>query len=150
MITCALNEVFDSRDFYKPVVTPYDIEVALNSDIAAIDFAYDYNDYLNRLGDINDVKTNANETDVSLITGRLRTNRGSEIDDKLMVEEDNQTDSRVALKNEGTVALNCNFGAGYLNERSWKGLEQNLGQSEVKLAEEGRKGIAQNYESEKS
>lgn len=149
MITCALNEVFDSRDFYKPVVTPYDIEAALNSDIKAIDFAYDYNDYLNRLGDINDVKTNINETDVSLITGKLRANRGSEIDNSELVE-DNQTDGRVALKNEGTVALNSNFGAGYLSERSWKGLEQNLGHSEVKLAEEGRKGIAQSYENEKS
>lgn len=148
MITCALNEVFDSRDFYKPIVTPYDIEAALNSSVTAIDFAYDYNDYLNRLGDIDDVKTNCNETDVSLITGKLRTNRGSEIDNSELVEDNR--DSRVALKSEGTVALNSNFGAGYLTERSWKGLEQNLGQSEVKLAEEGRKGIAQNYENEKS
>ena len=41
-------------------------------------------------------------------------------------------------------------GAGYLQNRSWKGLEQNLGQTEVKKATEGERGIAMGYEKEKA
>lgn len=36
----------------------------------------------------------------------------------------------------------------FLKNRTWTGLEQNLGQTEVTKAIEGRKGIASNYEDE--
>lgn len=36
----------------------------------------------------------------------------------------------------------------FLQNRSWVGLEQNLGQTEVSKAVEGKKGIAANYEDE--
>ena len=40
-------------------------------------------------------------------------------------------------------------GAGYLQNRSWQGLEQKLGQTEVKKATEGERGIAMSYDKEK-
>lgn len=38
----------------------------------------------------------------------------------------------------------------YLSQRSWKGLEQNLGETPVADIQQGRKGIASVYEDEKS
>ena len=38
----------------------------------------------------------------------------------------------------------------FLKNRSWTGLETSLGQTEVKMAVEGKKGIAAGYEDEPS
>ncbi|XP_050305698.1 2-(3-amino-3-carboxypropyl)histidine synthase subunit 2 [Anthonomus grandis grandis] len=146
IITCSMNEIYDSRDFYKPIVTPYDVEMALNfMDLISnnIQFSYDYNSYLSHLGDIPNIENTSQESDVSLLTGKVRSFVPEPVKESL------QNSTEIALKTEGTVALNSNYGAGYLSERSWKGLEQNLGQSEVKLAEEGKTGLAQGYDNEK-
>ncbi|KAL1502131.1 hypothetical protein ABEB36_007323 [Hypothenemus hampei] len=142
MITCAMNEIYDSRDFYKPIVTPFDVEIALNNTNGTNinNFTFDYNFYLNKLENIDNVEK-GNETDVSLLSGKLRSLRNPE--SKLESES-----SQIALKSEGTLTTHSHFGAGYLQQRSWKGLEQNLGDTEVKLAEEGRTGIAQEYKNE--
>lgn len=39
-------------------------------------------------------------------------------------------------------------GAEYLSNRSWRGLEQNLGETKVEKATIGRSGIPQGYENE--
>lgn len=116
------NTVYENREFYKPIATPFDVEVALNPEAANLGFSYDYNSYLlvNDVAEVNVLKDN----------------------------EDSSSNTAIAVKNDGTVALDHHFGAGYLAQRSWKGLQQNLGESEVKLVEEGRKGIAFGYESE--
>jgi diphthamide biosynthesis protein 2 len=127
-----LNEIYDSRDFYKPIVTMYDVEVALNPSSGSLNFSYDYNDVISR--PISDVISDF--SDVSLLTGTIR--GGSNV----------SMGSELVAKQEGAVALNTTHGAGFLAARSWKGLERDLGRSEVKMAEEGRRGIAQQYSEE--
>lgn len=130
-----MNDVLESRDFYQTIVTPFDVEIALNNKSLDSPFSYDYNHYLDFS---KTVETPAEMTDgvgdVSLITGKIRNNP----------EDEMQSGNEVALKSEGTVAVS----AEYLNQRSWKGLEQNLGRTEVKLAEMGRSGTAFSYENE--
>ena len=58
-------------------------------------------------------------------------------------------ESSLSTRNQGLTVANVHTGAGYLQTRSWQGLEQNLGQTEVKKASEGVKGIAMGYENEK-
>ncbi|EFA05560.1 2-(3-amino-3-carboxypropyl)histidine synthase subunit 2 [Tribolium castaneum] len=133
VVTCALNEIYDSRDYYKPIVTIYDVEMALNPAPEGLEFTYDYNDVITR--PLNDVTSDPN--DVSLLTGRIRgtsTIQGAEL----------------VSKEAGTVALNTNHGAGFLANRTWKGLERDVGGDEVKMASEGRRGIAQSYNDETS
>merc|ERR1712142_411378 len=81
-------------------------------------------------------------SDVSLITGKLRNmGRGEDEvrgDEKSLVKRD-----------DGTIVALANTGAGYLQTRSWQGLEQKLGQTEVKKASEGERGIAMGYDKEK-
>lgn len=129
-----MNDVFENRDFYQPIVTPFDVEIALNNKPLDTPFSYDYNHYLDFSEPINPTPA-PNDSDVSLITGKLRRNAN-----ETAVEMQNQ----VACKSDGTLAPNFE----YLNARSWKGLEQNLGRNEVKLAEDGRSGTAYNYENE--
>lgn len=130
-----MNDVYENRDFYQTIVTPFDVEVALNNKPFDAPFSYDYNDYLDFSEAIN-VPSEQNQSDVSLITGKIR-HHVQEVE----TEDDN---SQVALKSDGTMAISAQF----LNERSWTGLEQNLGQTPVRLAEEGRSGTAFNYKNE--
>lgn len=134
IITCAMNEIYESRDYYKPLVTPYDVEIALNSNAKDVNFSYDYNSFINA-SNLDNLEVDLNE-DVSLLTGNVRSNRTD--DEKL---EENSA----IVKKEGSVV---EYGAGFLQNRTWRGLEQNLGQTEVKLAEEGRRGIAGGYNNE--
>ncbi|KAK9874379.1 hypothetical protein WA026_002726 [Henosepilachna vigintioctopunctata] len=139
VITCAMNEVYDSKEFYKPIVTPYDVEIAFNPGLEDISFSYDYNSFLNKVSDDSSLKP-VSESDVSLLTGNLRS---IQFDDAKQ-----SSDEKIVLKTSGTLIESSKFGAGYLAERSWKGLEQNVGQTQVKLAKEGRAGIAQFYVNE--
>lgn len=138
-----MNEIFDNRDYYQPLVTPYDIEVALNPSSQHINFTYDFNSSVQLSMELNEVEIleNSRKNDVSLLTGNVRS-----FEPQVIKEE---TDNVVASRPEGVVAINNAYGAGYLNDRTWKGLEQNLGRTEAVLATEGRKGIAQGYENEK-
>lgn len=137
-----MNDFFDNRDFYQTIVTPFDVEVALNNKPFDAPFSYNYNDYLDFSSETINIGNERNESDVSLITGKIRHNTEEEEG----VETTNNDDGQVALKSDGTVAINT----GFFNQRSWKGLEQNLGQTPVKLAEEGRRGTAFNYENEQN
>ncbi|CAG9854447.1 unnamed protein product [Phyllotreta striolata] len=138
VITCSMNEIYESRDFYKPIATPFDIEIALNRNADSIsDFTYDYNAFLGNT----EIASNTEAVgDVSLLTNKLRVPVTTE-------EIKDPEDTTVAVKDAGTIALS-NSGAGYLAQRSWQGLEQNLGRTEPHLAKEGRDGIPLHYRNE--
>lgn len=141
-----MNEIYESRDFYKPIVTPYDIEMALNdNNFDTNNFTYDFNSFLSKTSQVVE-NLNEDKLDVSLLTGHIR-NLNKKIDEN--IENDERTND-LAVRNDGTLALNSSYGAGFLANRSWKGLEQNLGKNDVKLAEEGRSGVAQSYQNENS
>ncbi|CAH1155502.1 unnamed protein product [Phaedon cochleariae] len=143
MVTCSMNEIYESRDFYKPIATPFDIEIAFNTNNTEnIQFSYEFNGVLDRKLEPLNVQITSRQEDVSLLTNKIRSNVG----DTTFVSSEGGT--QIALKSDGTLALNTSHGAGYLADRSWKGLEQNLGQTEVELAQEGRSGIAQKYKDE--
>lgn len=142
-----MNEIFESKDFYKPIVTPFDVELALNPLAINAGFSYDFNTYLPRDDLTNESLEELKEQithDVSLVSGKMR---GPTMD--LENNEDAVNTKQLVSKSKGTVALSSNFGAGFLSDRSWKGLEQNLGEDAPELMTEGRRGIAQAYENEK-
>lgn len=141
-ITCSMSEIYESRDFYKPIVTPYDIEVALNTKHDKnLTFSYDFNNFLEN-AEI--CAQNTDSTDVSLLTNAVRSFGKDDLPENV------QNDSRIAIKSDGTVATNSDFGAGYLSAKSWKGLEPQLGQNEPEIATEGQRGLAQKYKNELS
>lgn len=136
-----MNEIYESRDFYKPIVTPYDIESALNPQVTDLKFSYDYNTILNQSQLDPDLESKLPTNDVSLLTGNIR----SRLDSK-----PENVSKEVATKIDGTLALNSSHGAGFLASKSWRGLEQNLGENDAAVAEEGRRGIASGYQNEKT
>ncbi|CAG9796884.1 unnamed protein product [Diatraea saccharalis] len=137
MIACPENDLYSNRDFYKPIVYPYELEVALNSkrDQYFTTHVTDYDDLLNGKRHHCEIDNIKEETDVSLITGRIRETKVGHSQESKMELEMKQN---WALENIGNN----------LHERSWKGLEQKLGETEVKPAQTGRKGIPLQYNNE--
>ncbi|XP_062335708.1 2-(3-amino-3-carboxypropyl)histidine synthase subunit 2 [Osmerus eperlanus] len=143
LIACPENSLLDSRDFYKPVVTPYEMEMACNKNREWTgQYVTDFSQLLP--GGANHVPLpspgelkDCDETDVSLITGALRTMHHPSY---------SSASSSVMLRNQTLTMANTTTAASFLVGRSWQGLEQKLGKTPVTKALEGKKGIAIAYE----
>lgn len=139
VIACSENEIFDSRDFLRPILMPFEVDLAFNASRKfSTQYCIDFRQILP--GGLNycDLKT-SDETDISLISGEIRnTNKDSLCIDKM---------DALVLKTPGVVAIG-NAGAQFLQERSWKGVEQNLGEDPPCPAQTGRSGIASHYHNE--
>ncbi|XP_042366221.1 2-(3-amino-3-carboxypropyl)histidine synthase subunit 2 [Plectropomus leopardus] len=146
LIACPENSLLDSSEFYKPVVTPFEMEVACNkkrewSEEYVTDFRHLLPGGKSHVP-LADKQEGDDETDVSLITGALRSKN-------LLSSEPavSSFGSSVVLRNQ-TLTVATNSAASFLSERSWRGLEQKLGETPVVKAVEGRRGIAIAYEEE--
>nr|XP_020444016.1 2-(3-amino-3-carboxypropyl)histidine synthase subunit 2 [Monopterus albus]XP_020444017.1 2-(3-amino-3-carboxypropyl)histidine synthase subunit 2 [Monopterus albus] len=147
LIACPENSLLDSSDFYRPVVTPFEMEVACNkkrewSEEYVTDFRHLLPGGQSHVPLADQPEDNDDENDVSLITGALRS--------RSLTSEPAESSycSSVVHRNEMLTRDNTNSAASFLAERSWRGLEQKVGETPVVKAVEGRRGIAIAYEEE--
>ncbi|MEQ2313785.1 Diphthamide biosynthesis protein 2 [Ameca splendens] len=147
LIACPENSLLDSSEFFKPVVTPFEMEVACNrkrewSEEYVTDFRHLLPGGRSHVP-MADQQKDDDEIDVSLITGALRSQN-------LLNSEpvESSFGSSVVLRNQILTVANTNSAASFLAGRSWQGLEQKLGETPVVKAVEGRRGIAIAYEEE--
>uniref|UniRef100_A0A3B3TZH4 2-(3-amino-3-carboxypropyl)histidine synthase subunit 2 n=1 Tax=Poecilia latipinna TaxID=48699 RepID=A0A3B3TZH4_9TELE len=147
LIACPENSLLDSSMFYKPVVTPFEMEVACNrkrewSEEYVTDFRHLLPGGQSHVP-MADQQEGDDETDVSLITGALRSRN-------LLSAEPvvSSFGSSVVLRNQTMTVADANSAATFLAGRSWRGLEQKLGETPVVKAVQGRRGIAIAYEDE--
>ncbi|MEE6495166.1 hypothetical protein FKM82_001970 [Ascaphus truei] len=148
LVACPENSLLDSSGFYRPMVTPDEIEVACNPAREWTGYCItDFRDLLPggfahlEFPEIDPL--DADRTDVSLITGGLRSAR-------LSAEETPGQESCTSLaqRNNATALAELGPAASFLAARSWQGLDRALGQTPVVKAVEGRRGIAIAYEDE--
>ena len=79
------------------------------------------------------------ESDVSLISGDLRRTA-------ITTQEENEMS---LLRRDDSLAIIHHSGGGeFLQERSWKGLEQKLGETPASIAVKGLEGTASSYRTE--
>ncbi|CAL1680558.1 unnamed protein product [Lasius platythorax] len=139
VIACPENEVFDSRDFLKPMLTPYEVELAFNSAREfCLQYFMDFRQILPGGSHYVSFKPST-DSDVSLISSSVRNCE----DDTSCTDQMNA----LTVRSSGTIAIG-KAGAQYLQERSWKGVEQRLGEDAVQPAEIGRAGLAWEYMNE--
>lgn len=144
LIGCPFNNLYNSRDFFKPIVSVFEAEMAFNP---AWHMKYpekyvlDFKDVLPNGEQFLEFKAeDVQGSDVSLVGGRLRNvekfaNEHCEIGNSLM-----------EIKN---MALLEQKNGLQFEDRSWQGLEQALGQTEPAKIVMGRSGIPMKYENEK-
>ncbi|KAM0726913.1 2-(3-amino-3-carboxypropyl)histidine synthase subunit 2 [Formica fusca] len=139
VIACPENEVFDSRDFLKPMLTPYEVELAFNTAREfCLQYFMDFRQILPGGSHYVNFKPST-DSDISLINSSVRNCE----DDTSCTDQMNA----LTIRSSGTIAIG-KAGAQYLQERSWKGVEQRLGEDLVQPAEIGRTGLAWEYTNE--
>ncbi|XP_064415501.1 2-(3-amino-3-carboxypropyl)histidine synthase subunit 2 [Latimeria chalumnae] len=147
LVACPENSLLDCSEFYRPVVTPYEMEIACNRAREWTgEYITDFRDLLP--GACNHVpfpenKLEEEETDLSLITGNLRSTHLERFEPQTV-----SSCTSLTLKNQNLMLAESNSAASFLASRSWQGLEQKLGETPVTKAVEGRRGIAIAYEDE--
>ncbi|XP_049538000.1 2-(3-amino-3-carboxypropyl)histidine synthase subunit 2 [Anopheles darlingi] len=148
LVGCPENDIFLSRDFYRPLLSVFEAEIALNPGWRApqteIKYTTNFLDVLpsGRLYlDDRDHQHEQEETDVSLITGKIRYIPRLDEDQAVAA-----TTQELALKGRNEVATISS--ADTFANRSWQGLEQRLGQDAPAVIEEGRSGLPIKYEND--
>ncbi|CAB3404639.1 unnamed protein product [Caenorhabditis bovis] len=129
LLSCPFGVLLDSSDFYRPVLSFFEAEVALNAGRSwAADFGWSA-DFSTCLNDEIVEEKNDEKGDVSLVSGKVRIQHKN-------IDEKDGTSSTIALYTAGD----------YFKERSWKGLDDGVRVDEDTTIQEGRSGIAQDYE----
>uniref|UniRef100_A0A182K789 2-(3-amino-3-carboxypropyl)histidine synthase subunit 2 n=1 Tax=Anopheles christyi TaxID=43041 RepID=A0A182K789_9DIPT len=155
LVGCPENDIFTSREFFRPLLSVFEAEMGLNvawrGQLLAT-YTTNFTDLLpnGRLyTDVEDVTAQVTEecetADVSLITGRARyVPARQEEENADVLAHDPCTDVVPKGRNElAQISSSDQF-----SNRSWQGLEQKLGQDAPALVQEGRSGIPIRYKND--
>lgn len=147
LIGCSENNLYTSRDFYKPLISIFEVEMALNPAWhMQIPESYS-NDFREILPEGKLYKSSSGmpssmmENDISLVTGKVRQMRT--IDDECASNDDiNYGVMQERNKNQiiGMATLNK------FQDRTFQGLDPAMGKDEPSKITQGRKGIPIKYE----
>lgn len=146
LIGCPENRLITSRDFYKPLLSTFEVEVALNpawrQNIPERYFV-EFKEVLPNgklYREFGDVAPEEGESDVSLISGKVRlinlADSTSEVGDG---------SGSAVMKRDNLEVMQMDSHSTFQN-RSWTGLDPALGQSKPTKIVEGRSGIAMKYD----
>jgi len=146
MVACPESSLEDSKEFLQPIITPWELEVALSPSVSwGGEVVTDFREMVEggaRYREI-DHSQPSESCQLSLVSGRMRSMVG-------VAEQ--ETNGELVVVNDKTVSLvHASGGGEFLASRSWGGLEQRLGQDQVQGPDQvihGATGIAAGYEDE--
>lgn len=146
-IGCPENNIYTSRDFYKPLLSVFEAELALNPawreqypDFYSVDFKEilpNGNRY--RAAEEHTNGNGNGDYDISLVSGRVRSMKTSQTQN-----ERSEDDAETQIEKKCNQMMETNSSSTF-HERSWTGLNPDLGQQEVAKITKGRSGIAIKY-----
>lgn len=142
LVGCSENNLYNSREFYKPLISVFEAEMALNpawNHQVPDTYSTDFREVLPE-GKLHKSSNEVHslEPDISLVTGKVRGFR-SEAD-----EASESFDGAIAERGKGHVAELSSFSK--FSERTFQGLDPALGKNEPAKLEQGRKGIPIKYD----
>eukprot|EP01119_Soliformovum_irregulare_P017807 TRINITY_DN534_c0_g1_i1.p1 TRINITY_DN534_c0_g1~~TRINITY_DN534_c0_g1_i1.p1 ORF type:complete len:512 (-),score=166.66 TRINITY_DN534_c0_g1_i1:9-1544(-) len=146
LVACPENSMIDSGEFYRPIVTPFELEIALvRGKEWTGEYRTDFSQILPGLKvqdeiQLEDQLEEEEETRFSLITGTLKPNHKA-------FNLNSSTSQEISARStqelsEWTPAGN------FLREKTFLGLEPKLGETPVVKAVSGRSGIPMKYDEE--
>ncbi|KAI0350265.1 diphthamide biosynthesis protein [Trametes cingulata] len=157
LVACPENSLLDSKEFLRPIITPYELEVALQPTQSwtgryVLDFDQLLREHQDGLDNAQPQEGGEHEEEdldqpvFSLTTGKYRHAKryGGATDTAPNGDADS---SAVILRNqEGALSkMDDSAAAQFLQSRSFRGLETRIGQDPPSLLEQGRSGIARGY-----
>ncbi|CAG8645487.1 9803_t:CDS:10 [Paraglomus brasilianum] len=151
LVACPENSLIDSKEFYRPIVTPFELEIALDR---SKEWTGEYITDFQQLLSVSHQEANDelqelfddDEPHYSLVTGELRQGRRYDTQN----HEFSSGSTTLVLRNKDTSVSNVLTSAAgeFFASRTFRGLEQRIGETEVSYAEEGRLGTARRYDDE--
>ncbi|KAG1744907.1 putative diphthamide synthesis protein-domain-containing protein [Suillus paluster] len=152
LIACPENSVIDAKEFLRPIVTPFELEVALQAEGTwsgryVLDFgkllAGDSDTDLGAIDEDNG--DDPDQPTFSLVTGKYRQAKRYGTQDNEMPMQG--TSAALTLRNQdGAVSKLADSAAAlFLHSRSYQGLETKIGEDLPSVLEQGRSGIARGY-----
>ncbi|EIN04475.1 diphthamide biosynthesis protein [Punctularia strigosozonata HHB-11173 SS5] len=161
LVACPENSLVDAKEFQRPIVTPYELEIALKAEPSwtgryVLDFEALLTAYAQKGEDGTcHLREDSEEEDpdqpiFSLVTGKYRQARryGGQPGSSHSNVEEGAESTAVAIRNqENALATIPDSAAGqFLLNRTFKGLETRLGEDAPSVLEQGRSGIARGYQ----
>ncbi|KAG0698784.1 putative diphthamide synthesis protein-domain-containing protein [Suillus ampliporus] len=152
LIACPENSVIDAKEFLRPIITPFELEVALQAEGTwSGRYVLDFGKLLagdseGDLGAIDEDKgDDPDQPTFSLITGKYRQAKRFGTQDNATPTEG--TSAALTLRNQdGAVSKLADSAAAlFLFSRSYQGLETKIGEDSPSVLEQGRSGIARGY-----
>ncbi|WVQ97669.1 diphthamide biosynthesis protein 2 [Kwoniella sp. CBS 9459] len=167
LVGCNEGGVVDSRDFLAPIITPWELELALQGPDhvwAPEKWTLDLSEVLEDAQERSSVEKSEtangvgsddqddDEVEFSIITGKMRTkkkfNNGTAATDSSEIPSEGI--QSLTLRNQNfSLARLESAGSNFLASREFQGLEPRYGMDEPSLLEEGRSGVARGYTEEK-
>ncbi|WBW71665.1 diphthamide biosynthesis protein Dph2 [Schizosaccharomyces osmophilus] len=162
LIACGENSLIDSRDFYRPIVTPFELMKALSSDTSWLNECVLSFDRVLSLTEEQESNTEKNDAlheesespHFSLVTGKLVNSAPMRhVELSLDTDEDNtgklneDGSSAVEKRSKRDLTVNGVYSpaAAYLQSRSWTGLSSVPEDAAPSKLYQGQKGIAKGY-----
>ncbi|KAJ3475610.1 hypothetical protein NLI96_g11724 [Meripilus lineatus] len=151
LVACPENSVVESKEFLQPIITPYELEIALQKEPNWTGrYELGFEQVLvsqSTNGNENEVSTEEEDLEqpvFSLVTGTYRHAK------RYGVKSSNTQDglsSAVAIRNQDNAlsVLPDSAANEFLQSRTFKGLETRLGQDAPSVLEQGQSGIAKAY-----
>lgn len=143
LIGCPENKLFSSREFYKPLLSTFEVEVALNPvwrQQIPDHYFVEFKEVLPNGKLFREISEfTVDESDVSLVTGKVRYTQLTEhekVDDCL---------ENALLKRDNLQLMQMDSQSSFQN-RSWTGLDPALGKNSPVKIVDGRSGIAMKYD----
>jgi len=151
LVACPENSLIDAKDFFQPIVTPFELQLALQpSPTWTGEYVLDFDEVLVR-GASKPSSDQVEEDDpdrpmFSLITGRYRHAKRYGENDRVSVPP--PPSSALVLRDQGyTIATLKDTAAGeFLQSRTFRGLETRTGLDPPSVLQQGRSGIARGYD----
>jgi diphthamide biosynthesis protein 2 len=140
LIGCGRNSIIDSKVYMKSIVTPFELQIALEKGREWNgSYFTSFDKILSESGSNSDQQQEEEEIRYSLVSGSLKKNT--------FLTNELSTDQQLVETSMNLVetkdALNV------FEQRSYKGLEMNVGETPISEIEFGRGGIARLYGHEK-
>jgi len=160
LVACPETTLIESKEFWKPIITPFELKMALGNQDWTGYYETDITTVKNQVDQVisdknrttsrnlhdnnNDNGDDDDEPHFSLITGTYKMSKkmGSS---STMNHSINSSMSQLSLRRDSDMTLIKSPAAQFLSEREWKGLEVRMGETEVVKAKEGRHGNAKGY-----
>ncbi|TYZ63749.1 hypothetical protein PybrP1_003718 [[Pythium] brassicae (nom. inval.)] len=169
LVACQQNTLMDSKEFYKPIVTPYELQLALspNGDEWTGEYKTDFREVLPALTRTTQALVADDERGVaddapffSLVTGtyksssRAANGASSESASSLLLQVDENETAAAAtalqVKDaQSQLTAYRSEAAEYLATREYRGLEPRIGETPAHAAVVGATGIAREYTHER-